>query len=215
MQYSYAIFDMDGTLVDSMGYWDETCSEFLAGLTIPDGDLFDKLKPMTLGQTVEYLNETFHLNITEDIMKSKIFKLMMEHYKHDVKMKPGVTAFLNVLRENGVRMCVASSSPINMVETCLCRLGLDGYFEFLISAEEFGKGKTEPDIYCAAAKKLGAAPAQTMVFEDALGAALTAKKAGFPVTAIYDVNGEAEWETFRDMADDVITDWNEAAGSLS
>lgn len=210
MQFSFAIFDMDGTLVDSMGYWDQTCEEFIHENGVDAPGVIDVLKPLTVQQTVEYLEKELGIHVSVTEMSARMCKIMQAHYEQDVEIKPGVTDFLQALRARGVKMCVASSSPQYLVETCLAKLSLKEYFEFFLSAEEVGKGKTEPDIYYEAARRLHAAPSDTMVFEDAMAAGLTAQKAGFPVTAVWDTSGIAEWEAFHPLADHAILNWKEA-----
>ncbi|MBQ7542757.1 MAG: HAD family phosphatase [Clostridia bacterium] len=210
MRYQFAIFDMDGTLVDSMKYWDTVCTEFLQALGIHDESVFDILKPMTVEQTADYLKENFGCPLSAAQMSEKMCGIMREHYRHDVQAKSGASAFLQTLRENGVRMCVASSSPVDLVELCLRSVGLYEYFEFIVSAETVGIGKTDPDIYWYASDKLGSMPEDTIVFEDALGAGLTAKRAGFAVAAVYDETSAAEWTEFCTIADYSVSDWRTA-----
>ena len=200
---------MDGTLVDSMIYWDTVVAEFLQANGICDEGLLDKLKPMTLPQSAVYLREKYGSQYSVTDMFSQMCALMHEHYLHDVQVKPGVLQFLDKLRARGVRMCVASTSPDDLVQTCLNAHNLCPYFEFVLSAEKIGKGKTEPDIFLLCAEKLGGTPADTVVFEDALTAGETAKKAGFAVAGVYDETGKAEWEPLKAIADYVVTDWNE------
>ena len=210
MQYHYAIFDMDGTLVDSMKYWDMVCTEFLHAQGIFDESVFDILKPMTVEQTADYLKDNFGCPLSPAEMSAQMCGFMREHYLHDVQIKPGVPAFLQSMRSNGVRMCVASSSPIDLVELCLRTVGLFDYFDFIVSAETVGKGKTDPDIYWYASDKLGGSPDDTIVFEDALGAGMTAKRAGYTVAAVYDETSAEEWTDFCAIADYSVSDWRTA-----
>ena len=210
MQFTHALFDMDGTLVDSMGYWDEVCGEYLRAVGLYSQEVFDALKPMTLSQTAEYLETEFGIKTSQEEIISRMCQIMLDHYTHDVKIKPGIRAFLDAMQKKGVRMCVVSSSPLSLVETCLNRHDLTQYFEFLLSAEEVGKGKTDPDIYLEAAKRMQAEPSQTITFEDAMLAGLTAKHAGFLTAAIFDENSVEEWDDFQKEADFAFRDWNEA-----
>lgn len=208
------MFDMDGTLVDSMGYWGEVCGEYLRHVGLYTEEIFDTLKPMTLPQTAEYLETEFHVSISPEEIIAHMCRIMLGHYQNDVQAKPGVHAYLDALQKQGVRMCVVSSSPDDLVETCLRRHDLLRYFDFMISAEEVGKGKTEPDIYFEAAKRLGTKPETTIVFEDALIAGRTAKRAGFLTAAIFDENSFEEWDTFRKETDYAFRDWDEARQAL-
>ena len=203
----FAIFDMDGTLVDSMQYWSQVCEDFIREQNIYEEGLMEIINPMTLEQTADYLNKRFGLTLSPKDMSGRMQELMRSRYAHDVVIKPGVLAFLDKLKLQGVPMCVASTTPTNLIGLCLERLDLLRYFEFFVSAEIVGKGKTEPDIYLYAADRLGAAPENTMVFEDAMKAGRTAKNAGFSVAAVYDETSKAEWSAFREFADCVIEDW--------
>ena len=215
MQFTHALFDMDGTLVDSMQYWDEVCSEYLRQVGLNSEEVFDTLKPMTLPQTAHYLESEFGIQISEKEIVSQMQRIMLEHYKNDVQVKPGVREYLEALKQKGVKMCVVSSTSEPLLKVCLNRHGLTSYFAFLLSAEDVGKGKADPDIYYEAARRLGADPKSTMVFEDAMIAGLTAKRAGFLTTAIYDENSDEEWDAFHSQTDFAFRDWNEALQNLS
>ena len=203
----YAIFDMDGTLVDSMQYWDQVCCDFIREQNIYEEGLMETINPMTFEQMIDYLNDRFGLHLSADEMFGRMRELMREHYLHDVRIKPGVIRFLDRLAAQGIPMCVASTTPTYLIELCLERLDLRKYFTFALSAEDVGKGKTEPDIYLTAAQRLGGKPEDTMVFEDAMQAGKTAKNAGFFVTAVYDEVSKFEWDAFKAFADCIVEDW--------
>ena len=105
-------------------------------------------------------------------------------------------------------MCVASATARPLMEACLDRLGVLDYFDFLLSCEEVGWGKDRPDVYHEAARRLGASPGEIAVFEDALGAAKTAKAAGFYVVAVRD-GGTQPWEELKNLADEAMESWKE------
>ena len=210
MQFTYGIFDMDGTLVDSMGYWDEVCGEFLRELGVYSEQVIEILKPMTVPQTADYLKSAFGIEGSAQDMTDRMCRIMQAHYENDVLPKLGIYAFLDAMQKKGVRMCVASSTPIDLIDLCLQKLKMRHYFDFLLSAEEVGRGKDAPDIFLKAAERLGAVPQATMVFEDSMMAANSAKRVGFLTAAIYDKIGDAEWDTFRKTADVSFRDWQEA-----
>lgn len=209
----YGIFDMDGTLVDSMGVWNRASEEYLisCGVEEPDREILDRAVPMTMPETAGYLIRQFGLDSTPERVMEEINGVMERHYRTDIPLKPGARVCLDRLREAGVSMCIASSTAPELIDICLRRLGLREYFQFLLSCEEVGAGKNKPDVYLEAARRLGSTPDNTIVFEDILVAAATAKKAGFTLGVVYDENSAAEQEQLKALADRYITRWDDPA----
>ena len=211
MDKQFAIFDMDGTLVDSMGYWQELGREYLVskGVTGNMEDVLDRMKPMTMVESGALFIQEFGLAGTPESVAAEINAVMEGHYRNDVQLKEGAKEYLEQLRRKGIKLCVASATAEDLVSLCLTRLGVRDYFEFLLSCESVGTGKNRPDVYFAAAERLGAAVENTVVYEDAWYAVRTAKEAGFHVVAIYDYNSRARWNEIRDMAHRPIESWAE------
>lgn len=210
MDRRFAIFDMDGTLIDSMGYWKTLAAEYLKtkGISTISRECSEKIKPMTMSESAAYFHYEFHLPGTPETIAEEMNQMMDAHYKQDIPLKPGVKEYLHSLQKAGVSMCVASATAGPLMEACLERLGVRGLFEFLISCESVGAGKDRPDVYLAAAKRLGGRIPDTAVYEDALYAARTAKNAGFYVVGIYEESSLADWDQMRQTADEVIRDWS-------
>ena len=208
MDKPYAIFDMDGTLVDSMPYWKDLAREFLGkhGIT-PSPALLEQIKPMTMSESAALFQETFSLPGTPQGIAQEMNAMMEDHYRRDIPLKPGVKAYLDRLGQQGTTLCVASATAEPLMAACLTRLGVAHHFRFLLSCEEVQAGKDRPDVYFAAARRLGADPAQTAVYEDALYAARTAKAAGFYLVGVYDPSGQHHWDQLSALADETIPNW--------
>lgn len=213
MDKRYCIFDMDGTLVDSMGYWERLGIEYLVerGVTEERAEqAFGEISSMTLFQAVEFLLDTLHLSGTAQEMIDGMQQVMENHYRHDVLLKPGIRDYLETLKSRGCRMCVATATAEPLAKLCLERLGIGRYFEFLLSCESLGVGKGSPDIYLLAAEKMGSKPEETAVFEDALYAAQTAKRAGFYTVGVKDAGHRCNWEQLSVLADEAVEAWQDA-----
>lgn len=207
MDKRYAIFDMDGTLVDSMRYWKNLASEYLRekGIAQVPAGLLERIKPMTMSESAELFRREFGL--TGDV-EGEMNAMMDGHYRRDIPLKPGVREHLNRLRQRGVKLCVASATAEHLVDACLTRLGVREDFTFVLSCESVGAGKNRPDVFHAAARKLAAAPGDIAVYEDALYAVRTAKEAGYYVVGVHDP--AANWAEVSGIADETIENWEEA-----
>ena len=207
MDKPFAIFDMDGTLIDSMGFWEHLATDYLhsKGIQRIPEEILEQIEPMTMSESASLFHAEFGL--TGDI-ESEMNAMMDDHYRKDIPLKPGVREYLQKLYTRGIRMCVASATAEHLMESCLTRLGVRDYFEFLLSCETVGAGKQSSLVYQEAARRLGACPSEIAVYEDALYALQTAKKAGFHVVGVYD---RAEnWQKIGQEADEVIFNWEEA-----
>lgn len=209
MNKKFAIFDMDGTLVDSMGYWHNLGREYLEKHGATDGieEVMDKIYTMTMAESCALFKERFGIEASPDEMSDELDSMMEWHYLNDVPLKGAIVDYLEKLKNEGVRMCVASATPMPLIEKCLERLKIDHYFDFLLSCETIGVGKTKPDIYLLAVEKFGAKLEDAAVFEDAIYAVKTAKTAGFYTFGIRDGSNVLAWDDIAALADELVFDW--------
>ena len=208
MDKNFAIFDMDGTLIDSMVFWKNLATEYLSSKgvrQIPE-DIPERIKPMTMSESAALFQQEFGLSGDPE---AEMNAMMDAHYRNDIPLKPGVREYLQMLRSRGVRMCVASATAEHLMEACLKRLGVRDCFSFLLSCETVGAGKRSPLVYQESAKRLHAAPEDVAVYEDALYALQTAKAAGYYVVGVYDDSAAKNWQTIEGIADEVILNWEE------
>lgn len=195
----YAIFDMDGTLLDSMHIWDTAAAAFLAmrGIVPREFDLFRK---QGYKGGISYMIEEYKLDLTFDEVLEGLQKILWFYYSEIAPIKPGVREFLLTLKQSGVAMAVATATERHLVEAALKRNGILDCFDCIFTTIEVGKNKFEPDVFNLAAEALGAS-GEVFVFEDALYAIRTAKKAGYKVVAIEDYSSEDDREEIKRLAD--------------
>lgn len=195
-----AIFDLDGTLLDSTGMWDELDGRYLRSLgRQPLDDLSEKLHPLTMLQAAELIRSEYSLTKSPEEIMAEIISLAEEFYRSEVQLKRGAEQLLKRLNEAGIPMCVCTANDRRLTLAALERLGVMKYFRGCLTCGEYG-GKDSEGIFLAAARLLETAPAQTAVFEDSLHALTTAKNAGFIGVAVYD-RGESRTEQLRQTAD--------------
>lgn len=213
MRLQSAIFDMDGTLLDSMGVWETLCSDLLREIGLePEADLDAKVKPMSAQQGAAYCRKRYNLTQSEDEIVDLIDRRIERFYRREVTPKPGVERMLSLLKMQGVGMYVATATNRGPAEAALRRTGLDIYFQGLMTCADAGSGKESPAIYEMAMRRLRSNKHDTVVFEDSLFAIRTAKAAGFRVAGVYDPSSEADQAEIRALADDYIRsfeDWTE------
>lgn len=182
-----AIFDLDGTLLDSNGFWEKAPDAWLASLgKRAKPGLGKAIFSMTLPEAADYLIAEYGLAQTPEEITAGVNAAMERFYRQEIPLKPGAPALLRALGERGVPCAVASVTDRSLVETALARFDLLSRFAAIVTTEEAGVGKHAPDVYLLAAERLGAKPAETLVFEDALHALTTARAAGFRTVGVYD-----------------------------
>lgn len=197
----YAIFDMDGTLVDSMPYWRNILPEYL---NMPISEEYkEKIAAMNITDSIALTIQKFNLRKNPQTIFDEISELMYNHYVSDVPLKAGVAEYLKKLQANNVRMCVASASPPALVKAVMEHHDIIDCFDFLCSTEDGFPDKNHPDIYLYCAEKFKSAPPETAVFEDSFSAIKTAKKANFKVVAVYDDTQKKYWDEIIKHADKI------------
>ena len=205
-----AIFDFDGTLVDSMFIWDTFGEEYLRTLgKDPKENLTETFKTFTLEQAAEYYREHYGVILSVEEIVDGVNEMVAEIYRTKVTLKDGVRAFLEGLRAQGVKMCVATVTDRAIVEDVLVSLGIRDFFVEILTCAELGCNKETPHIYRAALEVLGTKKDETVVFEDALHALITAKKDGFKVAAVYDRH-ERHQTQMKENGDYYITNYETA-----
>ena len=213
MDVSFAIFDMDGTLVDSMPFWDRLTEEYLDSLQLPPEDhldLKDAVEHLSMREAAELFQQAMNLDKTPEEIVLEMGDLMDRHYQEDIALRPGVKEFLEGMRAEGVVMCVLTLTPAPLAHACLDRLGVAEYFAFILCSDDIGLGKDRPEIFAHAAWEFGVYPMETIVFEDSHYAARAAKEAGCSVVGIFEKTHAEQWPVMQRICDVTVMDWHEA-----
>ena len=207
MKIKCAIFDFDGTLFDSVFIWDEVGEIYLHSLGLePKPSLREDVRAMSLYQAASYVRKEYGLSLFEEQIIEGINQTVENFYFHEVLPKPGVIDFLERMKRTGAAMCIATASDRYQIEAALQRCGMEHYFDAIFTCSEIGRGKDEPIIFQKAMENFEAERSNTIVFEDAIHAAQTAKADGFTVVAVFD-GSEKRQDEIRELADCYIEDF--------
>lgn len=214
-QYDAVIFDLDGTLIDSMWVWEKIDEVFLGNLNIEvPKDMNQFLEGKSFTETAIYFKERFDLTMSIEAIKQTWLEMAWAFYTEQVPLKKGVKAFLQALQAQGIKMGIATSNSIELVEAVLKHLEIEAFFSQVRTSCEVGKGKPFPDIYLKVAEDLDVDPARCLVFEDIPNGVRAGKNAGMTAWCINDRQGEVLWEEAKGLADDFIEDYHEAMEKL-
>ena len=203
LKYAKAVlFDLDGTLVDSMWMWKDIDMEYLGkyGITLPP-ELQEYIEGMSFSEVSAYFKEAFGIKESLEEIKSEWVSMAKYKYTHEVPLKPGALRFLKHLKEQGIPMGIATSNSRDLLDAVLESLEISPYFDCCMTSCEAGAGKPAPDIYLKVAKVLKTEPKDCLIFEDTPAGILAGNRAGIPVCAMADENSAGRKDQILQMAD--------------
>lgn len=197
------IFDLDGTLIDSMKIWTKIDRKLLRenGVKNIPPDISDRVRKMTIEESAQYFIDEFRLECTSEYIIKRIEELVRIEYEENIPLKPYAAEFLDYLDEKKIPYGVATATYKGLAEAVLKRCGIWERMRFLLTEVEYPLGKKFPDIFLGGAERLGAEPEEVLVVEDSLHCIETAAKAGFITAGVYDEVSWNEQSLIADTAD--------------
>ena len=212
-QIKAVIFDLDGTLVDSMWMWKTIDMEYLTnkGVGVPEdlGAFQDELEGMGFTETAVFFKERFGIPDSLEEIEETWISMAQDKYCREVPLKPGAEVFLRYLRENGIKVGISSSNSRELIQMVLKAHGIEAYFDCITTCCEVPKSKPAPDVYLKTAQGLQVPPENCLVFEDVPMGILAGKRAGMKVCAIEDAFSKKQEAQKRELADWYIEDYRE------
>ena len=207
------IFDLDGTLMDSMWVWEDLAVVYLQAKGIKAADnLSEALQLMTMTEAIRYLKERYAIPDSLAQMRTEVYTIIWRRYKQEVVAKKGAKACLERLHAAGMRMGVLTACERICAEEALKRNGLLEYLDFVASCEELPYDKQDGRLFALMPAMLHTDKAETMFVEDALHAIRTLKAHGFHVTAVYDAAGKEQWDEICTLADAALLSLDDLKG---
>ena len=205
-----AIFDLDGTLIDSMWVWEQIDKDYLESIGHPiPPNLKDDITHLSFNQTAVYFKKRFNIKDSIDSIISTWNNMAFYQYANNIHLKKGAFEFLSYLKASNIKICLATSNSIDLLTAVLKNNEIYDFFDTITVSDEVKVGKDNPDIYLLSAKKLGVSPSECIVFEDIPAAVSGAKKANMKVVAILDEYEKNSHPLLKEMADRYIYDYFE------
>lgn len=203
-----AVFDFDGTLADSLHVWSDIDEKFMAkrGLSVPK-DYFMSVASMDLSEAAVYTIELLGLNESPEAVMQEWCGMAQYEYEHNVFLKAGAKEFVSFLRENGIKTAIATASAESFFLSALKNNNADALFDAYATTAEVGRGKGFPDVYDLAAKRIGCAPGECLVFEDIAAGIKGAKDGGYIAVGVYDSRSAGDEREIKRLADMYAEDY--------
>lgn len=200
------IFDMDGTLLDSMAMWETLGSTYLrAKGIVPPEDVKEIIEAKTLEEAAEYFINELHVGGTVPSVVDEILSIIRDQYTYALAMKPSMKELVLNEYRHGSRMCILTTTARDLAIAAMKRIGILECFENVFTPENMKLSKRTPEIYIKTCEIMGFNPVDTIVYEDALYAAKSAKEAGCYLIAVYDDMNKNDWSKIKELADETIT----------
>ena len=205
-----AVFDLDGTLLDSSWVWEKVDEKFLGdrGFQVPD-DYVDEISPLGAERAAVYTIERFGLNEDKDDIVREWIEMAKKEYATEVVCKPYAKEFLEELHKLNIKMAVATSSDRELFMKTLEREGILEYFQKIVTVDEVERGKGYPDIYEEAARRIKVNPHKCLVFEDIIPGIQAGKAANMKVCAVHDLYSLHQTREKQELADFYIYDYED------
>ena len=207
--YKGLIFDLDGTIAESLYVWKKVDIDFFGkrGLTIPE-NYSEKISSMSFIQAATFTKNEY--NFEEDVqdIMDEWYSMAINEYSQNVRPKPFVTEFIQEAKSKGSKIALCTASPKELYEPFLKNNNLYQYFDVFVSGTEVDRGKEYPDIYLLTAKKLGIKPEECIVFEDILKAIKGAKSANMKIIGVFDKESAKDSQKIKEQADGFIYDFS-------
>lgn len=204
------LFDMDGTLIDSMGVWRKIDIDYLQrhGFALP-ADLQKNIAGMSFIQTAQYFKKRFSLTDSVEKIMEDWNEMAFDKYAKEAPLKPGAFLFLKELKKNGIKTAICTSNSRTLTEVVLKSQMISDYIDVVLTSKEVPNGKPAPDIYEKASRMLSVNPEECLVFEDVCMGVLSGKNAGMKVCAVEDAHCLDTAEELRSSADYYISDYTQ------
>lgn len=209
------LFDLDGTLVDSMWMWRDIDIEYLGRFQIPLPEgLQSDIEGMSFSETAHYFKNRFQIPDSIEKIKDDWNRMAWDKYTNHVPLKPGAKEFVTYCHEKGIRLGIATSNSRELVENVLTVHGIKECFDTIVTGCDVSKGKPAPDVYLAAARNCGIIPEKCLVFEDIVQGILAGKAAGMKVCAVEDAYSRHQTEEKHRLSDYYIHDYFDVMAEL-
>ncbi|MGL5150168.1 MAG: HAD family hydrolase [Clostridium sp.] len=196
------IFDLDGTLIDSMGVWTKIDYDYLSAksISVPN-NLKEEITHLSFTQTAQYFKDRFNLNDNIESIINCWNSMAYNEYANNIKLKDGVLDYLTYLKSNNIKIALATSNSYTLLEAVLKNNNIYNFFDAITITDEVKVSKANPDIYLLSAEKLNIHPNECLVFEDIVQALKGAKSANMQTVAVFDNQSEDEIHELKEISD--------------